>query len=316
MGLLALLAATLLVGCAPVQLDSWSPDDTVIPVEQVREKVSKVERPSNYRDWSPDQAVLAYAEFEGDLIHVHNIRNCTYLTEDTYVLHHYDKTFDLTKLKTVDFISVPFKGMPAMAHTMLSFGFKPDDYVAVSVEIRKEKGEQYQFLNGILRQYEIMYVVGDERDLIKLRTNYRKDDVYVYPAKATPEQMRDLFVDVFKRVNKLRDEPEFYNTFTNNCTTNIVRHVNNLAPNKVPYDYRVLLPGLTAELAYDLGLLDTQLPFEETRRRARVNDLALKYADSPDFSLRIRPNPAPQAALSARKAPKNPQREAPPRTLR
>ncbi len=283
--MLALLAAS---GCAVVDLRTCSPEEAVLPLEQVREKVAKIEQPSNYRDWSPDQAVLAHAEFDGDQIHVHNIRNCTYLTEDNYVVAHYDKTFDLSKLSSVDFITVPFKGMPSMAHTMLSFGFEGDDYVAVSVEIRKEKGEHYEFLNGVLRQYEIMYVVGDEHDLIGLRTNYRKDDVYVYPAKATKEQMRALFVDVFERVNKLRYEPEFYNTFTNNCTTNIVSHVNHLAPNLVPYDYRVLLPGLSPELAYDLGLLDTKLPFEETKRRARVNDLASKYADSPDFSVRIR----------------------------
>ncbi len=283
--MLALLGAS---GCAVVDLRTCSPEEAVLPLEQVREKVAKIEQPSNYRDWSPDQAVLAHAEFDGDQIHVHNIRNCTYLTEDNYVVAHYDKTFDLSKLSSVDFITVPFKGMPSMAHTMLSFGFEGDDYVAVSVEIRKEKGEHYEFLNGVLRQYEIMYVVGDEHDLIGLRTNYRKDDVYVYPAKATKEQMRALFVDVFERVNKLRYEPEFYNTFTNNCTTNIVSHVNHLAPNLVPYDYRVLLPGLSPELAYDLGLLDTKLPFEETKRRARVNDLASKYADSPDFSVRIR----------------------------
>jgi hypothetical protein len=283
-GLLLLAVA----GCAPFQLQNWQPDQLVMPIEEASLQVAKIEQPSNYRDWSPDQAVLSYAEFDGDQVHVHNIRNCTYLSTDNYVVAHYDKTFDLGKLRSVDFITVPFQGLPSMAHTMLSFGFEGDEYVAVSVEIRKEKGEQYQFLNGILRQYEIMYVVGDEQDLIKLRTSFRKDDVYLYRGKATQEQMRALFVDVFQRVNKLKDEPEFYNTFSNNCTTNIVRHVNNLAPNRVPYDYHVLLPGLAAQLAYELGLLDSEGSFEETKEHARITDLALRYADSPDFSVRIR----------------------------
>jgi len=245
-------------------------------------------RPSNYRDWSPDQAVLPYAEFDGHLLHVHNIRNCSYLSPDDYVVSHYDKTFDLNELTSVDFIVIPFRGLPSLAHTMLSFGFEDGNHLAVSVEVRKERGERYAFLKGLLNEYEIMYVVGDERDLVKLRTNYRKDDVYVYHARATPEQVRALFVDVMGRVNKLAAEPEFYHTFVNNCTTNIVGHINRLAPDRVPYDIRVLLPGHSDRLAYDLGLIDSDASFEETKLRARVSDLALLYGDSPDFSARIR----------------------------
>ncbi len=286
----AFLLATVLAsfGCTQVQTTPLPVDQVFLPVDDFGQQLSKIEQPSNYRDWSPDQAVLAYAEFQGDEVTVHNIRNCTYLSEDAYVVDYYDKTYDLNDLQTVDFITVPFRGMPVMAHTMLSFGFAGDDYLSVSVEIRKEKGESYAFLNGVMRQYEIMYVVGDERDLVKLRTNYRKDDVYLYRTKATPDQARAMFADVFQRVNKLKDDPEFYNTFSNNCTTNIVQHVNNLSPEFVPYDYRVLLPGLTAELAYELGLLDASVSFEELKRRSRVNDLAIEYADAPDFSAKIR----------------------------
>jgi len=246
------------------------------------------ERPSNLRDWSPDQAVLPYAETYDDVVHVHNVRDCTYVSQDAYVLNYYDKAYDLNSLRSVDFIMVPFRNMPSIAHTMLSFGFDDGDYLAVSVEIRREKGEQYQFLNGILDQYELMYVLGSERDLVKLRTNYRGDDVYVYRARATPEQARKLFLDVIQRVNKLAAEPEFYNTFTNNCTTNIARHINDLAPGKVPRDFRVLLPGYSDKLAYDLGLLDTSLPFPEARRRANVSELARQHPESADFSAVIR----------------------------
>ncbi len=247
--------------------------------------------PSNYRTWSPDQALLPYAEINGDIVHVYNIRNSTYLDQDTYVLNHYDKTYDLSKLQSVDFLVVPFRGTPSLAHTMLSFGFDDGDHLAVSVEIRREQGEKYELLKSMLNQYELMYVVADERDVLKLRTNYRGDDVYLYRARATPEQARMLFVDVMERVDKLAASPEFYNVFTNNCTTNLVQHINHVSPGKVPYQpysLKILLTGHSDRLAYDLGLLDTTLPFDEARRRAQVSNLARQYATAPDFSERIR----------------------------
>jgi hypothetical protein len=191
-------------------------------------------------------------------------------------------------LKTVDFLRVPFPETPELAHTMLSFGFDDTDYLAVSVEIRKEQGEAYNPLLAMFNKYELTYVLGDERDLIGLRTNHRLNDVYLYETRAAPAQVRKLFEGVLARVNKLHDEPEFYNTITNNCTTNIVRHVNELAPGRVKYDYRVLLPGLSDRLAYDAGLLKSALPFEETRRAARITDLAYKAREADDFSVQIR----------------------------
>lgn len=259
---------------------SWT-DPSVNPVLSVLE-------PSNDRDWSADQAVLPHAEFDGDRVRVHNIRNCHYRGQDDYTVDYYDKTFDLDKLDSVDFIMVPFAEAPTMAHTMLSFGFEGKDYLVLSVEVRKEKGETYDPLRGLLRQYEIMYVLGDERDLVGLRANHRLNDVYIYRAQASRRQARALFVDVIHRVNQLHDEPEFYDTLTNNCTTNIVDHVNHLAPDRVPYDYRVLLPGYSDRLAYDLGLLDTHGTFEQTKARARVNYLAYLHRNGADFSAKIR----------------------------
>jgi hypothetical protein len=246
--------------------------------------------PSNDRDWSPDQAVLSSAEYsaDGKTVTIRNVRHCDYRTEADYDVHHEDRTYDLSKLKSIDFIRVPFPEAPDLAHTMLSFGFDDRDYLAVSVEIRKEKGETYNPLLASFNKYEIMYVLADERDVIGVRANYRLNDVYVYPTRAKPEEVRAMFDDVMARVNQLLNEPEFYHTITNNCTTNIVRHVNRLAPNRIKYDYRVLLPGYSDRLAYELGLLDTDVSFEETRRRARVTDLAYRFRDSPDFSRQIR----------------------------
>lgn len=244
-------------------------------------------RPSNERKWTVDQAVLPVAEIAPPFVTVRNIRNFTYETTSSYTPGYYDKTFDLRQLDSAWFFVEPF-GKGGAAHTFVSFGFADRDYVAISIEIRKEQGESFSALKGLLRQYEIMYVVGDERDLVKLRTNYRKDPVHLYRIHATPERIQAVFLSMLHRANDLRAHPEFYNTATNTCTTNLVRHVNEITPERVPFSPAVLLPANSDRLAYDLGLIDQSLPFAETRRRALINAAASKYADDPEFSRRIR----------------------------
>lgn len=269
----AILAATIFLaaGCAPV---------------------TKMVSPSNVRNWSPDQAVLPYAEFRGDDVLVHNVRNCNYIDEDTFVVRHEDRHYQLDQLQAVDFIMVPFDAMPRLAHTMLSFEFRPPDgppqHLAASVEIRKEDGESYAAWKGSARQYELMYVLADERDVVQLRTNHRGEDVYLYRTTATPEQARLLLVDVLARANELAAHPEFYDTVANNCTTNIVRHINRIQPNRLKVDYRVLLPGYSDELAFDEGLLVARGSFEETKAAAYLNPKALAAANRDDFSQAIR----------------------------
>lgn len=245
-------------------------------------------RPSNDRPWSSDQALLPFAEFRGPLVSVHNIRNFRYASETRSTPAWYDRSFDLRRLESVWFFVEPFGSFGGAAHTFVSFGFDGDDFVAISVEIRKERGESFSAFGGLLRQYELMYVVGDERDLVELRTNLRRDTVYAYPVRTTRERMRQMFVDMLARANALRSRPEFYNTLTNTCTTNLVRHVNLIAPDRIPFRAAVLFPGYSDRLAYDLGLIDTNLPFEQARARYRINDRALQFADAPDFSRRIR----------------------------
>jgi len=245
-------------------------------------------QPSNDRDWLPELATLAYAEKQGDELTIHNVRNAEFLTYRDCLVDYYDKTYDLTRLQTVDFIVIPFADNPAIAHTMLSFGFGEGEYVGVSAEVRLEKGESYDAAVGLFGQFELIYVIADERDLVRARTEHRNCDVYIYRTKATPEQARRLFLDVLKRVNQLRDKPEFYDTFRNNCTTNIVRHINTISPGKIPYDFRILLPGFADQLAYELGLIDNSLPYAEVKRRARVNEIAHRYKDDPQFSAKIR----------------------------
>ena len=252
------------------------------------DELTGIVQPSNARNWLPNLAVLPRAELQGNLLTVHNIRNTQYLTDQDYVVRHYDKTFDLDNLQNVDFIVVPFKDAPSLAHTMLSFGFGEQGHLAVSAEVRLEEGESYSPVKGSMRQYEIMYVLADERDVIALRTKYRKDDVYLYRTKATPQQARALLLDVMARVNKLAVAPEFYDTFTNNCTTNLVGHINRVAPGRIPANLGVVLPGYADQWAYELGLLEPRGSFAETRKRAEVSGLASRYAESPEFSDRIR----------------------------
>jgi hypothetical protein len=246
-------------------------------------------RPSNDRDWALDQERLAWAEIERRRVRVHNVRNARYRSTADYDIAWEDRSYNLDRLESAWFVVEPFeRDWQGPAHTLMSFGFAGGDYLAISVEIRKEKGEDFSPWKGMLRQYEVMYVIGDERDLVQLRTNHRRDPVYLYPVRAPRERIEQMFVGMLRRANSLREKPEHYNTLTSTCTTNIVRHVNELVPGRVPWSYKVLLPGYSDELAYELGLIDTDLPFPEAKRRFRIDDDALRAAGREDFSQRIR----------------------------
>ncbi len=262
-----------LCGCQPLQ------------VNNLQQRL----QPSNFRDWSPQFARLPYAIVsEQGEIQLRNIRFNEYVTENDFIPDYYDRTFHIDDVQSVDFFVVPFRGLEFMAHTMLSFGLRDGTYISVSAEIRTEKGEKYSPILGMGNQFELTYVVADERDLVRLRTRHRDADVYLYPTVATPAQAQALFLDVLQRVNELMNQPEFYGTLRNNCTTNIVNHINRLAPNRVAYSLRVLLPGLSDRYAYDLGLLDQSVPFEQLKQSAWINDLAERFYDDPDFSQQIR----------------------------
>lgn len=242
--------------------------------------------PSNDRDWQPDVAVLPYAEMNGDTITVHNIRDCDYRSETDYTVHYYDRTFDLSKLQSVDFFVV-YWGSPMIAHTMLSFGFGNDQYLCFSIETRKQKGQGYSAIKGLYRQFEITYVVADERDLVRLRTNYRGEEVYLYRLKANPTIARAVLLDYFKQINRLKEHPEWYNAVSDNCTTSIHQHTYAYAK-KVRWDWRILINGYVDELAYEVGTLDHSLPFAELKARSLINDRAKAADKDPDFSARIR----------------------------
>jgi len=243
--------------------------------------------PSNQRDWQTEVAVLPHATRDGDLVTLHNIRNFDYRTEHDFVPQYYDRTFDLRELDAVDLIAVYWVG-DAIAHIMVSFGFA-GEHVAISIETRKEKGEAYSSIAGFFKQYELIYVVGDERDLIRVRTSYRRPEelVYLYRTRAAPKNARRLFLEYVDRINRLKERPEFYNTLTTNCTTDVWSLVRALS-DQFPLDWRVLLSGYFPAYAYALGSLDTDLPFEGLKSISLINDEAQAADHDPDFSRRIR----------------------------
>ena len=240
------------------------------------------------RNWATPMAVLPRAQRRGDKVKVYQVRNFRYASADTFVPDYYDRVYDLDKLAGVDFVVVPFRRARSLAHTMLSFVFEDGNNLAVSVEARLERGESYSPLGGALNQYELMYVVADERDVIPLRSEHRDSDVYIYRTKATPEEARQLLADVLDRVNRLAQRPEYYHTLTNNCTTNLLAHVNKIRPGRVAYGWQVLFNGHSDRLAYDLGLLDSDKPFEQTRRLAWSNDRVRQALATDGFSAQIR----------------------------
>jgi hypothetical protein len=250
--------------------------------------VDEMLKPSNERNWKASMAVLPYARIRDDLVKVYNVRNCTYISEDEYVVNYDDRTYDLDDVETLDFIVCPFGATPGLAHTMLSFGFRDGEYLGVSIEVRLEEGESYSAAGGTVRQFELMYVVADERDLIQLRTEIRDSDVYIYRCRITQDEVRALLVDILKRVNTLKKRPEFYDTFMNNCTTNIVAHINRVRPGTIPWEPASFLTGYADREAYRLGLLVDYGSFDKTKRQAQITNLAHRYAQQPQFSAMIR----------------------------
>jgi hypothetical protein len=241
--------------------------------------------PSNDRDWEPEYARLASATRDGDRLTIRNIRDFAYRSEAESTPAYYDAAYDLGALDSADLVSSYWAG-DAIAHVFITFGFRDGRHLAVSVETRRERGEAYSSLAGFFRRYELIYVVADERDLIGVRTDIRRERVYLYRLQLSPDVVRRLFLSYVERTTTLAERPEFYNTLTNNCTTSILGRANAVSP-AVAYSWKVLASGHAAEYAYELGLLGTQLPFADLRRRSRVQRPA-DAAIGPDFSTEVR----------------------------
>jgi hypothetical protein len=241
-------------------------------------------------DWKDTLKVLSTAEFKGDKVTVKNIRNFQFDDKENVTkAEYYDKTYDLNTLKKVWFVTEPFNPGSPFSHTFLSFEFSNGSFLAITIEARLTKQQKYSMMSGLMHTFPLMYIAADERDVMYVRTSTRNDDVYVYPLKASPEQGRILLVDMLNRMNDLAVHPTWYNSIYANCTSSIAHHVNKLFPGLLPtFDWQVILTSYADKLAYDKGLLDTDLPIEQARKKFYVTDISNSIGRVENYSKLIR----------------------------
>jgi hypothetical protein len=243
-------------------------------------------RPSHDRHWRPEVAVMPRAFIDGDRVRLTGVRNFDYRTRDDFTVRYEEREVLLSHLTALDFYVSYFMAGP-VGHTFLSFIFDNAPPLSISIETRPEVGEGFAPIASLFKQFELIYVVGDERDLVGVRANYRHEAVYLYRLSTSPDDARRLLLVYLARINELADRPEFYHLLTNSCTINIVRYAN--AAGRVGrLDVRHLLNGLVDSYLYFSGRIDTTLPLDELRRRSQINEAAQAADGAPDFSQRIR----------------------------
>ena len=242
---------------------------------------------SNEGNWEEEYARPVTAELVGDSITLRNVRDFEWTSETEYTPRYYDATYDLREIETLDFIKVHW-GSPWIAHTMLSFGFRDGRHVTVSVETRRREGQEWSSVAGFFKQYTMAYVIGDERDLVYLRTNVRGEDVYVYPTTTAPEAIRFLFVDILDSATVLASDPEWYNTITDNCTTSLAKHIRKLSGRVARWDPRLLVNGHTDEMGIESGWIEPRGTLEETRAFYYASPRVASLPDIVDYSARLR----------------------------
>lgn len=243
-------------------------------------------KPSNNRAWQPDVAQIAWAQINGDEVTLHNVRNCDYRTDTDFTTHWETRTVRLSQITGMD-VAINYWGSPWISHPIVSFLFADALPLCFSIETRKTIGQEYSALRGLYRQYTLIYIVADERDSIRVRSNYRHEDVYLYHTLASPAQARERFLEYIGAMNALRYNARWYNEITANCTTSIrtQRSVNERAP----WDWRMLINGKADELLYERHAIATGgLPFAELKQRSLINKRAIAADQDPDFSRVIR----------------------------
>ena len=246
-------------------------------------------KPSNSGNWQSDVDRTAWAEMDGDRVTIHNLRNCDYRAETDYTNCWIDRTLFLSQIRAADFFLTNW-GIPFASHPIVSFQFGDNEHVAFSIEVRYKIGQAYSTILGFFRQYELIFVTADERDVIRLRTNYRKDEeVYMYRVQVQPEIARAMFFTYINRLNKLKNQPEWYNALTRNCTTALDKQLAADVKSPHPWNYQLVLNGTLDRLLYDRGrLVAGGLPFPELKQREHINAAARSADRSAEFSAVIR----------------------------
>ena len=244
--------------------------------------------PRQDREWADDVAQrLKVVSFDGQHVVLDNVRNFTWRTEDDHDVRWERREYDLDQLRSADLVLSYWMG-PMIAHTLVSFGFEDGRQLVFSLEIRKERGESFSALGGFFRKFEMTLVAAEETDIVKVRSNVRGEDVYLYRLTGmTREQLKGLFVSYLGEARKLDATPAFYNTLTSNCTTIVYELAKQIAPG-LPLDYRLLVSGYFAEYARDLGVLTPGVDFATLKARGRITDRARAAGDDPAFSRLIR----------------------------
>lgn len=247
--------------------------------------------PENERDWKISVARLPQISVNGNEIKISNIRNFIYRSETDFTPRYYSKTFNLNNIRSLDYILSYWDGNKAIAHTIFSFGFKNGDYLAVSVETRLSKNQKQSFLGGIFNQYELIYILADERDVLRLRSNFRKEQVYLYRVKADQELLKKVFLKIIERAAELQKHPRFYNILKDNCLTTLLADLRQAQGKRYSFDYRFILNGYSDNLLYDKNvLISGALPFETLKKRRHINQYVEDDPDAEiDFSRKIRP---------------------------
>ena len=243
--------------------------------------------PSGHHVWADDVARLLTGEVHGNVVTLHDVRDFSWRSDDDYDAHWETQSYDLDRLVSADAV-LSHWGSRAIAHAMISFGFDDGQRVVFSVEIRRRRGQRYSPFGGFFKQFETALVAADERDIIRVRTNVRGEDDYLYPLRMDRPAMRTLFLAYVQAANRLVGQPEFYNTLTSNCTTLVYRMARQIDPG-LPWDARLLLTGYLPGYLHDVGAVDRSVPLDELRRRGRITGRA-RNAARDDFSLAIRTN--------------------------
>jgi hypothetical protein len=242
--------------------------------------------PSHDRNWRPEVAVMPRAVIDGDHVRITGVRNFDYRSKDDFTVRYEQREVQLAHLTALDFY-VSYWSEGPVGHTFLSFIFDNASPLSISIETRPEVGQGFDPIASLFKQFELIYVVGEERDLVGVRTNHRRETVYLYRLNTSADDARRLLLIYLARINELADRPEFYHLLTNSCTINIVRYAN-AAGREGRFDIRHLLNGLIDSYLYHSGRVDTTLTYEELRRRSLINEAAEAADGAPDFSQRIR----------------------------
>jgi hypothetical protein len=242
-------------------------------------------------DWQADVTELPRAEINGDVVTIHNVRRCDYKSNKDYTPQWETRTVRLSQLTGID-MAICYWGSPYMAHPIVSFQFADSPPICFSIETRKLEGQSYSAIGGLYRQYNLIYIAADERDVISVRTTFREgEDVYLYRLNMTADQARTRFLEYIESINDLNTRPRWYNAITTNCTTAIRHQHQKHGGNAPPWDWRMLVNGKGDELMFERGVLKTDgLSFAELKKLAHINEAAVSAGDSSDFSSLIRLN--------------------------